>query len=65
MTLRFNVFTGNLDYVGSGSSTSAPPTPTYIPDGDTTTVVEDSQMLAHLPIVIDGTLTVTGSLVML
>lgn len=38
-------------------------TPTFIPDGEETTVLDNTQMLYVLPITVDGTLTINGHLV--
>ena len=55
--------TSGVTTITSTASGTAEATPTYIPDGSTTTVALNSQMLYVLPITVDGTLTVNGHLV--
>lgn len=56
-------FSGGTVTISSTASGTAEATPTYIPEGSTTTVAENTQMLYALPITVDGTLTVVGDLV--
>lgn len=49
---------------GSGGGNQTPYVPTVIPDGQTFTVPEDTQVLWAVPIDVEGTLDIQGSFVM-
>lgn len=59
-----NALTGEFDLVNSSTGIDAF-VPTLIASGATFTIPANKQAVAALPIVIDGTLIIDGSLVML
>ena len=61
LQLRFNPFTGTFDYVDIAVAVSSQ-TPTYIAQDATFTVATDSQVLTAVPLKVDGTIVVNGSL---
>jgi len=60
LQLRFNVFTGALDYVDVAAATGQA-TPTKVASGATFTVPADTQMLFKAPCKLDGTIVIIGT----
>jgi len=54
---------GNLTFIDQEGGVDGGQTPTFIPEGETFTVVEDRQAFFQLPIEVDGDLTVDGVLI--
>jgi len=54
---------GNLTFVDQEGGVDGGQTPTFIPEGETFTVVEDRQAFFQLPVEVDGDLVVDGVLI--
>lgn len=58
LVLKFNPFSGTLDYVDIGTAQS---TPTIVASGSSFTIPANTQMLFKAPCKLDGTIVIIGT----